>query len=110
MDRSDDIEVRRECILKCLCTYLHEDSGKLVGEYLSSDIAEAKKKIAETNLPMYPRGFYMHLRFLHYGQRVHLSTRGRDALEGHFPRTARREESPLAGRKALLRAVPQDTH
>ncbi|KAJ4943764.1 hypothetical protein JOQ06_006260 [Pogonophryne albipinna] len=34
MDRSDDIEVRRECILKCLCTYLHEDSGKLVGEYL----------------------------------------------------------------------------
>ncbi|KAJ4946868.1 hypothetical protein JOQ06_008911, partial [Pogonophryne albipinna] len=48
MDRSDDIEVRRECILKCLCTYLHEDSGKLVGEYLSSDIAEAKKKIAET--------------------------------------------------------------
>ncbi|KAJ4939781.1 hypothetical protein JOQ06_029217, partial [Pogonophryne albipinna] len=30
MDRSDDIEVRRECILKCLCTYLHEDSGKLV--------------------------------------------------------------------------------
>ncbi|KAI9514972.1 hypothetical protein NQZ68_028924 [Dissostichus eleginoides] len=46
--QSDDIEVRRECILKCLCTYLHEDSGKLVGEYLSSDIAEAKKEIAKT--------------------------------------------------------------
>ncbi|KAI4793160.1 hypothetical protein KUCAC02_032897, partial [Chaenocephalus aceratus] len=34
MEKSDDIEVRQECILKCLCTYLHEDSGKLVGEYL----------------------------------------------------------------------------
>ncbi|KAJ4932979.1 hypothetical protein JOQ06_029817 [Pogonophryne albipinna] len=43
MDRSDDIEVRRECILKCLCTYLHEDSGKLVGEYLKYEENEIQQ-------------------------------------------------------------------
>uniref|UniRef100_A0A3B3CY52 Uncharacterized protein n=1 Tax=Oryzias melastigma TaxID=30732 RepID=A0A3B3CY52_ORYME len=44
--QADNIQVKRECILKALCVYLNEDPEKLVKEYL--DTEDSKIASAET--------------------------------------------------------------
>ncbi|KAF6737346.1 hypothetical protein FQA47_008563 [Oryzias melastigma] len=44
--KADNIQVKRECILKALCVYLNEDPEKLVKEYL--DTEDSKIASAET--------------------------------------------------------------
>uniref|UniRef100_A0A3Q3M7G1 Uncharacterized protein n=1 Tax=Mastacembelus armatus TaxID=205130 RepID=A0A3Q3M7G1_9TELE len=48
--QSDDIELKRDCILKSLCAYLNEDSNTDIKEYLSANFEDAKSAIAQTTV------------------------------------------------------------
>lgn len=46
--QTDDIEVKRECILKSLCAYLNEEPCRLFLEFMDTDNATAQEAIQET--------------------------------------------------------------
>ncbi|XP_058500363.1 uncharacterized protein LOC131469446 [Solea solea] len=51
--KSEDIEVKRDCVLQGLCAYLNEDSNTLIKKYLNVNIAEAEREIAQTTMGLY---------------------------------------------------------
>ncbi|XP_051969488.1 uncharacterized protein LOC127634124 [Xyrauchen texanus] len=51
--RTDDIEVRRACIIKSLCAYLNEDPSSLVWEYMDTDVASTEEAIQKTVMGIY---------------------------------------------------------
>ncbi|XP_030274368.1 uncharacterized protein LOC115582533 [Sparus aurata] len=50
---SEDIDLKRDCILRCLCVYFNEDSDTLIKEYLNSSHEEAERRIAQTTIGLY---------------------------------------------------------
>ncbi|KAG7454047.1 hypothetical protein MATL_G00264000 [Megalops atlanticus] len=52
ISKNDTIHTRRACIIKSLCTYLNEDHGKLVQEYMNTD-AEANRIMGQTVMGVY---------------------------------------------------------
>lgn len=50
---TDDIEVKRDCILRSLCVYLNEDSNTLIKEYSNADVEDAERQIGQTTMGLY---------------------------------------------------------
>ncbi|KAI3357110.1 hypothetical protein L3Q82_015579 [Scortum barcoo] len=53
VSESEDIEVKRDCVLRSLCVYLNEDSNTLIKEYLNVNSEEAEREIAQTTMGLY---------------------------------------------------------
>ncbi|XP_034082371.1 sterile alpha motif domain-containing protein 3-like isoform X2 [Gymnodraco acuticeps] len=51
--RSEDIELKRDSVLKSLCAYLKEDSNSLIKEYLNVRSEEAESAIPQTTMGLY---------------------------------------------------------
>ncbi|XP_039544877.1 uncharacterized protein LOC120491248 [Pimephales promelas] len=51
--KNEDINTRRDCILRCLSVYLNEDLETLVKEYVDSESADAESLIAQTTMGIY---------------------------------------------------------
>ncbi|KAK5892178.1 hypothetical protein CesoFtcFv8_012582 [Champsocephalus esox] len=51
--RSEDIELKRDSVLKSLCAYLKEDSNSLIKEYLNVRSEEAESAIPRTTMGLY---------------------------------------------------------
>ncbi|KTF87500.1 hypothetical protein cypCar_00047758, partial [Cyprinus carpio] len=53
MDKSLDIDIRRECLLKCLITYLGEDARCLIKEYQVDQREEAEREFEKTTMAFF---------------------------------------------------------
>ncbi|XP_052412500.1 uncharacterized protein LOC127958163 [Carassius gibelio] len=53
MDQSLDIDIRRECLLKCLITYLGEDTSCLIKEYQADQREEAEREFEKTTMAFF---------------------------------------------------------
>ncbi|XP_052412501.1 uncharacterized protein LOC127957836 isoform X2 [Carassius gibelio] len=53
MDQSLDIDIRRECLLKCLITYLGEDASCLIKEYQADQREEAEREFEKTTMAFF---------------------------------------------------------
>ncbi|KAI4884220.1 hypothetical protein NFI96_024381 [Prochilodus magdalenae] len=53
LDQSDAIEVKRECILRSLCAYLNEDSGKLIKKYVDIDGNDCQEEMLKMVLGIF---------------------------------------------------------
>ncbi|XP_051779497.1 uncharacterized protein LOC114646060 isoform X1 [Erpetoichthys calabaricus] len=51
--KRDNIDLRRECVLKSLCVYLNEDMGNVVKEYLNGNPNDAEREIEQTVMGIY---------------------------------------------------------
>ncbi|KAI4820784.1 hypothetical protein KUCAC02_028752 [Chaenocephalus aceratus] len=51
--RSEDIELKRDSVLKSLCAYLKEDSNSIIKEYLNVRSEEAESAIPQTTMGLY---------------------------------------------------------
>ncbi|XP_078024484.1 uncharacterized protein LOC144463594 [Epinephelus lanceolatus] len=51
--KSEDIDLKRDYILRGLCVYLNEDSDTLIKEYLNANHEEAERGIAQTTMGLY---------------------------------------------------------
>ncbi|XP_030580879.1 uncharacterized protein LOC115777184 [Archocentrus centrarchus] len=51
--QSDNVEMKRESVLRALCLYLNEDPDDLIHEYMVSDVAANRQEIEETVLGIY---------------------------------------------------------
>ncbi|XP_060716492.1 uncharacterized protein LOC132839498 isoform X2 [Tachysurus vachellii] len=51
--QTDDIEVKRECVIKALCAYLNEEPTRLFQECFDTDSATAQEAIQETVMGIY---------------------------------------------------------
>ncbi|XP_067296475.1 uncharacterized protein [Pseudorasbora parva] len=52
-EQTDDIEVKRECIIESLSVYLNEDPSSLIWEYIDADIASTEEAIQKTVMGIY---------------------------------------------------------
>lgn len=52
-DHSEDINVRRDCVLSCLSIYLNEDLDTLLKKYVDIEYSEAEADIAGTTMAIY---------------------------------------------------------
>uniref|UniRef100_A0A8C5CXK2 Uncharacterized protein n=1 Tax=Gadus morhua TaxID=8049 RepID=A0A8C5CXK2_GADMO len=53
MENNQDINVRRDCVLRCLSIYLCEDLDTLVKEYVDIECSEAEADVAGTTMAIY---------------------------------------------------------
>ncbi|XP_038131525.1 uncharacterized protein LOC119776938 isoform X2 [Cyprinodon tularosa] len=53
MENNQDINVRRDCILRCLRIYLCEDLDTLVKEYVDMECSESEADVAGTTMAIY---------------------------------------------------------
>uniref|UniRef100_A0AAV2LEM7 Uncharacterized protein n=1 Tax=Knipowitschia caucasica TaxID=637954 RepID=A0AAV2LEM7_KNICA len=53
MENNEDINVRRDCVLRCLSIYLNEDLDTLVKEYMDIESREAEADIGEKTMGIY---------------------------------------------------------
>ncbi|RXN04315.1 G2/M phase-specific E3 ubiquitin-protein ligase-like isoform X1 [Labeo rohita] len=53
MDQSLDIDIRRECLLKCLIMYLGEDASCLIKEYQADQREEAEREFEKTTMAFF---------------------------------------------------------
>ncbi|XP_063753608.1 uncharacterized protein LOC134873730 isoform X2 [Eleginops maclovinus] len=53
LTESEDINVRRDCVLSCLSIYLNEDLDTLVKEYVYIECREAEADVAGTTMAIY---------------------------------------------------------
>uniref|UniRef100_A0A8C5GTS5 Uncharacterized protein n=1 Tax=Gouania willdenowi TaxID=441366 RepID=A0A8C5GTS5_GOUWI len=53
MENNEDINVRRDCMLRCLSIYLNEDLDTLVKEYMDIESREAEAEIGEKTMGIY---------------------------------------------------------
>ncbi|KAM9487203.1 uncharacterized protein Hap1MRO34_007040 isoform 2-T2 [Clarias gariepinus] len=53
MDQSLDIDIRRECLLKCLIMYLGEDASCLIKEYQAGQREEAERELEKTTMAFF---------------------------------------------------------
>ncbi|XP_057196120.1 uncharacterized protein LOC130557969 isoform X3 [Triplophysa rosa] len=53
MDQSLDIDIRRECLLKCLIMYLGEDASCLIKEYQADQREEAEREFEKTTMAVF---------------------------------------------------------
>ncbi|XP_052427891.1 uncharacterized protein LOC128021448 isoform X2 [Carassius gibelio] len=53
VEENEDINTRRDCILRCLSVYLNEDIETLVKEYVDTESVEAESLIAQTTMGIY---------------------------------------------------------
>ncbi|KAG1948923.1 hypothetical protein F2P79_011815 [Pimephales promelas] len=51
--KSPDIDVRRECLLKCLIMYLGEDASCLIKEYQDDQREEAEREFEKTTMAFF---------------------------------------------------------
>ncbi|XP_058632695.1 sterile alpha motif domain-containing protein 3-like isoform X1 [Onychostoma macrolepis] len=51
--QTDDIEVKRECIIKSLCVYLNEDPSSLILEFMDTDGASTQEAIQKAVMGIY---------------------------------------------------------
>ncbi|XP_067300918.1 uncharacterized protein [Pseudorasbora parva] len=51
--KTDDIEVKRQCIIESLGVYLNEDPSSLIWEYIDADIASTEEAIQKTVMGIY---------------------------------------------------------
>ncbi|KAG1944799.1 hypothetical protein F2P79_014338 [Pimephales promelas] len=51
--QSPDIDVRRECLLKCLIMYLGEDASCLIKEYQDDQREEAEREFEKTTMAFF---------------------------------------------------------
>ncbi|RXN19241.1 sterile alpha motif domain-containing 3-like protein [Labeo rohita] len=48
--QNEDINVKRDCVLRCLSVFLNEDLETLIKEYVDCEIEEAESGIAQTTM------------------------------------------------------------
>lgn len=51
--KTDDIEVKRECIIKSLCVYLNEDPSSLILDFMDTDGASTQEAIQKAVVGIY---------------------------------------------------------